>query len=57
MAAHNTREVKTWAATVRAAVERRDKAIRDMRAEGASLREIAGAAGLSHSAVAKILDR
>lgn len=43
------------AKAARQAVLRRNEAIREMRAEGASLRAIAGAAELSHTAVAKIL--
>lgn len=39
------------------ATHRRDRAIRDMRAEGASLREIARVTGLTHSGVRKILAR
>jgi DNA invertase Pin-like site-specific DNA recombinase len=40
---------------VREATRVRDNLIRDMRSEGCSLRQIAAAAGLSHTAVAKIL--
>lgn len=36
---------------------RRDKAIKIARAEGASLREIAEATGLSHVGIKKLLDR
>lgn len=43
-------EAKAWTVM-------RDEAIRQMRAEGASLRTIATAAGLSHGAIAKILGR
>jgi hypothetical protein len=39
------------------ATGRRDQAMRDMRAEGATLREIAEAAGLTHTGVRKILAR
>jgi DNA invertase Pin-like site-specific DNA recombinase len=35
----------------------RDQLVRQMRADGASLRQIAEAAGLSHSAIARILAR
>lgn len=35
----------------------RDIAIRDLRADGVSLRKIAAAAGLSHTAIAKICER
>lgn len=41
----------------REAVSRRDQLIRQMRAEGATLRAIAEAAGVTHTAVAKILAR
>jgi len=54
----------TAAARVRAArrqiaeaTARRDQAMRDMRAEGATLREIADEAGLTHTGVRKILGR
>jgi len=47
--------VMTWASKARQATAKRDAAIHQMRAEGASLRDIGDAAGLSHSAVAKIL--
>jgi lambda repressor-like predicted transcriptional regulator len=43
------------ARTAREATARRDNLIRDMRSEGCSLRQIGEAAGLSHTAVAKIL--
>lgn len=49
------KDVAVWADKARAATLRRDQAIRVMRAEGASLRTIAAAAGLSHMAVSKIL--
>ena len=41
----------------REATARRDELIRLMRAEGATLRAIADAAGITHTAVAKILAR
>jgi transcriptional regulator with XRE-family HTH domain len=41
----------------RDATQCRDAAIRDARAGGLSLRDIAEAAGLSHTAIAKILTR
>jgi transposase-like protein len=44
-------------ATMNTALRQRDQAIRDMRAEGASLRDIAEAAGMSHPGVMKILQR
>lgn len=43
--------------TVREATARRDSLIRQLHDEGASLRQIAEAAGLSHTAIAKILRR
>lgn len=43
-------EAKTWTSM-------RDEAIRQMRAEGASLREIAKLAGLTHAAIARIVAR
>ena len=50
-------EVAQWAKKAREATARRDEAIRRMRDEGATLRAIAEAAGLTHTAVAKILRR
>lgn len=47
--------VHTWANKARYATERRDEAIHRMRDEGATLRAIADAAGLTHTAIAKIL--
>lgn len=41
----------------REAVARRDQLIRQMRAEGATFRAIAEAAGLTHTAIAKIVAR
>ncbi len=46
-----------WAKKARFATARRDALIREMRAEGASLRAIGAAVGLSHTAVAKICER
>lgn len=46
--------VTTWARKAREALIKRDDAIRKMRAEGASLRAIAEAAGLTHTAIANI---
>ncbi len=43
-------EARTWTTM-------RDEAIRQLSAEGASLREIGKLAGLSHGAIAKILAR
>jgi DNA invertase Pin-like site-specific DNA recombinase len=50
-------KVAHWSRVAREALARRDGAIRTMRAEGHSLREIAQAAGLSHTAVRKIILR
>lgn len=44
-------------ATLTKTTGRRDHLIRKMHAEGASLREIAAAAGMTHSGVAKVLGR
>jgi hypothetical protein len=41
----------------REATARRDELIHQMRAEGSTLRAIAEAAGLTHTAVAKIVSR
>jgi hypothetical protein len=49
--------VASWSGRAREAVANRDQSIRDMRAEGASLRRIAEVSGMSHQAVAKILDK
>jgi len=51
------KEVASWARKAREATARRDAEIRRMRAEGASLRAIAEAAGLTHTAIAKIIAR
>ena len=48
-------KVRKRAEAVPKAIERRDEAIRQMRAEGATLREIGAAAGMSHVAIGKIL--
>lgn len=48
-------KVESWAWKARRATAERDAAIRQMRDEGASLRTIAEAAGLTHTAIAKIL--
>ena len=50
-------QVASWAKKAREATTRRDEAIRQMHDEGASLRAIAEAASLSHTAIAKILRR
>jgi lambda repressor-like predicted transcriptional regulator len=49
--------VMVWAVKAREATVRRDEAIRAMHEQGESLRAIAAAAGLSHSAIAKIVAR
>jgi DNA invertase Pin-like site-specific DNA recombinase len=49
--------VHSWAKKAREATAARDEAIRQMRAEGATLREIAAAAGLTHTAIARIIER
>ena len=49
--------IASWAKKAREATARRDDAIRRMRGEGASLRDIAQVAELSHTAIAKILAR
>jgi len=51
------KEVASWAKKAREATARWDEEIRRMRSEGATLRAIAEAANLSHTAVAKILGR
>lgn len=52
----NTAEqLASQARKAREATTRRDELIRQMRAEGASWRTIAAAAGLSHMAVSKIV--
>lgn len=50
-------DVARWAKKAREATVQRDEAIRVMRAGGSSLRSIGEAAGLSHSAIVKILAR
>lgn len=49
------KKVEQFANEARAYTSMRDEAIRQARAAGASLREIAKLAGLSHGAIAKIL--
>jgi lambda repressor-like predicted transcriptional regulator len=49
--------VRRAASDIERATARRDAAIAEMRDEGASLRDIASAAGLTHPGVAKILTR
>jgi len=53
----SAKELALWAKKAREATARRDDLIRQMRAEGSTLRSIAEAAGLTHTAVAKILAR
>jgi hypothetical protein len=50
-------KVEKFADEARAWTSMRDEAIRQMRAEGASLRDIAKLAKLSHGAIAKIVAR
>lgn len=50
-------EVAMWARKAREATVKRDDAIRRMRAEGASLRAIGEAAGLTAPGVQRVLDR
>ncbi len=52
---HLDAQLALVASQARMATSRRDDLIRGMRAEGASLRQIAVAAGLSHTAIANIL--
>lgn len=49
------KKVEHFANEARAWTSMRDEAIRQMSAEGASLRTIAQAAGLSHMAISKII--
>lgn len=51
------RDVEEWATRAREATTRRDAAMVRMIGYGASLREVAAAAGMSHSAVARIVAR
>lgn len=48
-------QLASQARKAREATLRRDELIRQMRAEGSSLRSIADAAGLTHPAIVKIL--
>lgn len=50
-------QLASQARKAREAIARRDSLIRQMRAEGATLRAIAQAAGLNHQTVANILGR
>lgn len=56
-AAVTAKEVASWARRAREATTQRDDAIRRMHADGATLRAIGEAAGLSHTAIKKILTR
>jgi hypothetical protein len=49
------RSVRSWADKARQARVERDKAIRAMHAEGASLRAIAAVAKMGHNSIAKIV--
>lgn len=51
------RQLASQARKAREAVLRRDQLIHQMREEGSTLRAIAEACGLTHTAVAKILSR
>lgn len=51
------KDVASWAKKAREATARRDEEIRKMRTDGATLRAIADSAGLTHSAIARILAR
>ena len=53
----NTAELAQCEVQIAKWVAKRDKLIREARREGLSLRAIADAAGISHTAVAKILAR
>lgn len=52
-----TEQVLRRSVEAREAKERRDEAIRAMRLEGATLRAIAAAAGMSVAGVQRVLDR
>lgn len=51
------KDLTAWAKKARYYTHLRDAAIHAMHAEGASLRQIGEAAGLSHTAIAKIVKR
>jgi len=57
MTATVAQQLASQSKRAREAVARRDDLIRQMRAEGATLRAIAEVAGLSHMGVRKILQR
>lgn len=50
-------DVTTWAGRAREATAKRDDTIRALRSEGASLRAIGRAAGMSPAGVRRVLDR
>lgn len=50
-------QVASWARKAREATQRRNEAMLAMRDEGATLRDIAEAAGLSHTQIANILKK
>lgn len=54
---NTAQQLASQARKAREATLRRDELIRQMRAEGASFRTIAGVAGLSHMAVVKIINK
>lgn len=51
------RDVLEWSAAARDALARRDDAIARMVAAGGSLREVAAAAGMTHTAVRRLVQR
>lgn len=53
----SAQRVASWAKKAHDATLRRDAAIRQMRAEGATLRSIALAADMTHTGVARVLGR
>lgn len=53
----NTTELAQCQVQIAKWIAKRDKLIREARREGLSLRAIADAAGLTHTAIAKILAR
>jgi lambda repressor-like predicted transcriptional regulator len=53
----NTAELAACQVQIGKWVAKRDRLVREARDEGLSLRAIADAAGLSHTAIAKILER
>jgi hypothetical protein len=57
LTSEETHRLATVARQVRATTARRDELIRQLRSEGATLRAIAAAAELSHTAVARIAAR